>query len=428
MPKKKETNLPDGVQAVKDKPDTYRFFVSCGFDEDGTRLVATETRKGLKGIREIAKAYDAFKVDARNPKGVYWTKRNAKKAVKEKPQEVKKTTVSDILDMWFELYKVTPIKNGQRPSPKTIYDISQWITKRIKPVFIDTEADKLSSADVQLFFDNLVKEGAGKGHKNLSTTSKKIIGILNNAFKYAVKRNLVPANPISGIEAMKADRKEGRFYSPEQVNQMLKALEKEDIETRSLITTAYYSGLRRGELTALTWNDLTVDKKGRGWLNVDKSLLCLPGTGYEIKTTKTKNSVRVVPIPSHVVKLLEKHRAAQREARIRLGSKWKNRGTIFTGTDGEYLHPDVCGRMFREFQSRHKLEKLNFHGLRHSFCTTRLYAGEPIIKVAGLMGHANAKMVAQVYGHICKDIDEDAADTIDLLLKSRSTAPQGPPV
>ena len=140
--------------------------------------------------------------------------------------------------------------------------------------------------------------------------------IISSILSTVVKWKIIFANPCERVDPPKAERKEAHYLDEEQTAQLLEALEDAPAQYRVIITLLLYTGLRRGELFGLEWNDINWDF---GLLDVQRSLLYLPRKGMFIDDTKNYTSRRVLKLTDDMLNLLRQHRKEQAQQRLNLG-------------------------------------------------------------------------------------------------------------
>jgi len=157
------------------------------------------------------------------------------------------------------------------------------------------------------FYNNLREDGIRQDGKQRGLSEKTILHhhrLISSILTSALQWGFVLNNPALRVKAPKIIKKEARHYNIEEVEYILKLIEDEPIKYRTMVILAIYGGMREGELTALTWNDIDFDKC---LIRIDKSLQHLPGRETFVKSTKTENT-RVISIPSSAVELLEEYK------------------------------------------------------------------------------------------------------------------------
>ena len=185
---------------------------------------------------------------------------------------------------------------------------------------------------------------------------------MNNMLELAIKWDYISYNPNRKIEKSKRTRTNIEYYSPDEVDLLIKCVMQEYLKYQSLIILALDLGCRRGELATLTWDD--IDFK-QGKVKISKSLQYINGKIFE-KEPKTENSDRVNYITHTTIDILKKYQKEQLQKKLLLGSKWENTNRIFTTEIGGDIHPDTPTKIFYKIIDKYKLKKLKFHGLRHT--------------------------------------------------------------
>jgi integrase len=199
-----------------------------------------------------------------------------------------------------------------------------------------------------------------------------------------------------------------------------------DDETQALITgtegTAVHTallmllatGVRRGELLALTWADVDVENDT---IAVHRSLE-KTAAGLRFKSTKT-NRGRVVAVPSFALEALRAHRIEQHKERLRYGEVWQDNGLVFSGVLGAPWDPAVFSRAFRRAAIRVGVGSIGPHSLRHTAATEMLREGIHPKVVADRLGHSTTRMTLDVYSHVVPALETDAAAKVDTALRKK---------
>ena len=156
------------------------------------------------------------------------------------------------------------------------------------------------------------------------------------------------------------------------------------------------SGLRKGELVALRWDDLDVQSKT---ISVSRQYVRNPDGSLELTRPKTENSVRLVSIPQAAVDLLLQEHDHHPD----------NPYMFPSPLAGEMYHPDSVVNLHKKILKDAGLEHLRFHDLRHTFAVLSLQNGDDVKTVQGNLGHATAAFTLDVYGHVSERMKEDSA-------------------
>ena len=237
-------------------------------------------------------------------------------------------------------------------------------------------------------------------------------GILHRALDQAVKWRLIRYNPCDAVEAPRPRHPEMRTWTAEEARAFLAATA--DHELAALWRLALTTGMRRGELLALRWQDVDLDRRQ---LAVRRTLSRGPD-GLYFSEPKTRAGQRSIALPSSAVVALREHRRRQLERRLVLGSAWHETDLVFGRGDGQVLHPNVVHATFRCLVDRLGLPRIRFHDLRHTAATLMLADGVHPKVVQERLGHATISMALDRYSHVTMDMQREAAERIEKLLGS----------
>ena len=182
---------------------------------------------------------------------------------------------------------------------------------------------------------------------------------------------------------------------------------------RVIILLTIFTGLRRGEVLGLEWQD--IDFKNSS-LTVRQASQYVSAIGIYTKDPKTETSNRMISIPDSIIKLLKEYKRKQLEARLRLGDKWIETNRLFVQWNGSPMHPDTIAKWFRQFLEDKNLPHITFHGLRHTHATLLISQGLDVRTVSNRLGHAQTSTTLNIYAHAFAKMDREASDKLDNLL------------
>ncbi|HEY1349945.1 MAG TPA: site-specific integrase [Ktedonobacteraceae bacterium] len=190
----------------------------------------------------------------------------------------------------------------------------------------------------------------------------------------------------------------------------------------ALFVLAITTGMRRGEILALKWQDITFSQNT---LQVRRIFTRRPGNRYieaEPKTEKSRRSILLAPI---VVTLLKQHRTRQLETKLQAGTQWQDQGLVFCIAFGTPLNPSKVVDRFKTLLKRGGLPPIRFHDLRHSAATILLSLGVHPKVVQELLGHNQISMTMDIYSHVLPGMQRDAMaklnDALQELPEQRET-------
>lgn len=318
--------------------------------------------------------------------------------------EPSKTPLATYLEQWLEAIEPTI-----RPASHDRY--TRIVRRQIVPSLGAVELGKLSSLQVQDWYAVLLAGTNGQASLSPSTVAL-YHGVLHKALDQAVKWQLVNRNVCDAVDAPRPKPPEMRTWSADESRAFLAGTVDHDLA--ALWHLALYTGMRRGELLALRWQDVDLE---RGQLAIRRTLT-RGADGLVFGEPKTKAGRRSIAIPAPIVAILKTHRARQAERRLQIGPAWHDDGLVFDRGDGTVLHPNVVTHSFPRLARRLGLPGIRFHDLRHTAATLMLANGEHPKIVQERLGHADISMTLGRYSHVTQDMQRDAADRLARLLGS----------
>ena len=305
-------------------------------------------------------------------------------------------TVASWLRTWYELYAKPNVRTATANRYKLI--IEQYTVPRIGNI----KLKKLTTQHLQKLYKELLESGrihVGKGQDNgLSTTTVHSVHLmLHCALERAVKERLISRNPCEDCIVPKPRKLDMKILTPEHMKAYLEAADR-----RGLLPMFYLelvSGLRKGELVALRWDDVDIRQRT---ISVSKQYVRNPDGSLELTRPKTENSVRLVSIPQTAVDLL-----------IQEHDKHPDSPYLFPSPlTGEMYHPDSVVNLHKKILQDAGLEHLRFHDLRHTFATTALQNGVDVKTVSAMLGHFDAGFTLRTYTHATRQKQDEAAATM----------------
>ena len=309
-------------------------------------------------------------------------------------------TVDQWMDVWYENYAKIKV----RPSSHQTY--KGYIENHIKPNIGDIPLEKLTTLELQRLYKTLLTKGRvdrleSKGQpRGLSPkTVRNIHQILSSALKLAQEQRIILTNPAEGCALPKVEHREMKTLPVEQLQSFLR--EAKDSGVFELYYLELATGLRRGELLGLKWEDIDLE---HGDLRVRRQIARINGRVVEAPL-KTKNAYRTLPLAEDTVSILK-------EQKKKVGSSpW-----VFPSATGGPISPDSVLHMLHRVLKRAGLPKVRFHDLRHTFATLALQNGVDIKTVSGMLGHFSAGFTLDTYAHVTTSAQKAAANTMGKLL------------
>ena len=309
-------------------------------------------------------------------------------------------TVGQWMEEWFEHYAKVKV----RPSSHQTY--RGYIDNHIKPSIGKIQLEKLTSLELQKFYKKLLTNGrvdrleSRYQAKGLSPkTVRNIHQIISSAMNLAREQKLIAVNPAEGCALPRLEHREMKTLPVEQLQSFLR--EAKDSGVFELYYLELVTGLRRGELLGLKWEDIDLE---RGDLRVRRQIARINGEVVEAPL-KTKNAYRTLPLAEDTIDVLK----AQRK---------KTGDGPFPSPTGGPISPDSVLHMLHRVLKRAGLPRIRFHDLRHTFATLALQNGVDVKTVSGMLGHFSAGFTLDTYAHVTTASRRQAAKTMGGILSA----------
>jgi integrase len=300
-------------------------------------------------------------------------------------------TVGEYLDRWLR-----DVRDTVRQSTYEGYEYA--IRPHIRPALGRIRLKDLSPAHARWFYRERLDSGLA------AATVHKMHVVLHKALKAAVADGLIPRNVTADLKLPRITREEIDPLSPDEARRLLEAARGDRLET--LYVLALNTGMRQGELLALKWDDVDLE---RGVLRVRRTLTH-SGKAFILGEPKTKKSRRTIRLTAGAVQALKDHLARQLEEMERMGSIYQPGGLIFATESGTIINPsNLRNRSFKPLLKLAGLRPIRFHDLRHT-CATLLLSKDVNPKIVSeMLGHASISITLDIYSHLLPEMQEKAA-------------------
>lgn len=334
--------------------------------------------------------------------------------------EPSRRTVATFVDEWLERHcpaphpDEDPEKFRLRPATRASYRAT--LERHVIPRIGGVPLQKLTDAHLYGMYRDLGENGRVHGRGGLSASSVAYVHtVLRLALEDAVEANYITKNPAKSKRAKpptREKRKRGgelNVWTPAQQRTFIDHVA--DHRLGALYALELNSGMRRGELLGLRWQDVDLDGSR---LRIVQTLTTRGHySNVGLGAPKTDAGSRTFSIDPETVAWLRRHRTRQAEDRLALGTAWDNEhDLVFVAEDGTWIHPSSLSRSFKRLTKRAGLPVIRFHDLRHTYATTALAAGVPVKVVSERLGHSDISITLRTYGHVMPSMDEAAAATV----------------
>ena len=437
------------MATIRKRGSSYQFIVSCGYDSNHRQILKRKTYKPelltKKGKPRTPEAIEA----------------DVKKAAVEFEMSVLHGECIAGDNMTFEVLAKKYLKECAERSqaPSTLKSTRAAIDQFIN----DFGYMKVSNITPMLLqeYVNALLDAERADHRSGAISPKTIkrkTAVLSAIFSQAIKWNIVKYNPVRAVSISDQGGpvdESCKCFTRQQAVTFLQALDNplmyeysqhcrtsktgaitpiKDYQAAHELNTqlklffnlAIYTGCRRGELIALTWNDIDFDKN---MIHINKSTCRINGQ-IITKAPKTKRSTRSINIPASVGNLAKAWKKEQLQYRLMIGSQWQggdmDKCNIFIQWNGVQMGLETPYQAFKRIIANYnancktdaeKLPVIPLHGLRHTSATLLISSRQmDVMTVSKRLGHNNTSTTLNIYAHAYEELDKKAATTLDNLL------------
>lgn len=320
---------------------------------------------------------------------------------------VKPLPMGELFDAWLSRSLEVRLKTGVL-KPSTAKSYRSVVEVHLRPAFENYRSDHLSHEVVEAWAAQCadrIAEGAfsAKSYNNL-------MNLLGAILKWARGRGqrFLRHDPLAEVHRARVEREEAEHLEPDELARLLEAAQ--GTRDRTIIATAAYTGLRRGELFGLQWDDL--DERD--------AVLRVRRSNYQgdLGRVKTRSSERTVDVPGRLVAILRGYRESYPEL--------EGGGYVFRTETGSPLDPDNWyQRRFVPTVKRAELRSIGLHTLRHTYASLLIANGESIKYVSRQLGHASIQITADTYAHLLKETSTSAMGRLDMRISATTLAEHG---
>lgn len=429
------------MASIRERNGSYQITVSLGYDIKGKKLIETATytpnptltpRKQRKAVEDFAREFEAkiqngFVLDGR------------------------KTTLKEFVDRWVKEYAEPKLQPG------TVRKYREELDDKILPSLGHLKLSDLKPRNINAFFLSLAADGARKdgkpgGYSKGSITKTR--NVLSSVLRTAVEWEIISHNPCEKIRLQGDNTSMNlKFFTPEEAICFLNFIEEPYSVTikghkriddtgkpyavgdyqinknvpeqiKVLFNLAIYTGLRKGELLALSWSDIHFDQDS---VQVSKAVTIVDGEQI-CKEPKTKTSNRTVSIPHFLTQRLRKLQIHQAEYRLQLGEAWQGNNWVFIQDNGKMMNYSTPYQALHDIITRYNADKkedarlplIPFHGLRHTAASLLIAGNVDVKTVSARLGHAQTSTTLNIYTHAPQESDRKAAGILEKMLQKEA--------
>ena len=320
----------------------------------------------------------------------------------EKPLE-NDELFSNYMIKWLEIVKPTV-------ATTTFASYSIIVKNVIVPYFKSSMVTLggLKAIDIQTFYADQLKRVSAR-------TVIHYHALLHRALKYAVKIELIEANPVDKVDRPKVTPFIGSFYDGTEVQLLFEAAKGTKLEIPVFLGAFY--GLRRSEAIGLKWDAIDFQNDT---ITIKHTVVscCMDGKLIQEArdTTKTKSSMRTLPLVPEFKERLLKQKEIQDEYRHVCGRSYNKQYLDYICVDemGNLITPQYVTDAFPKLLEKNGLRRIRFHDLRHSCASLLLSNGVSMKQIQEWLGHSDFSTTANVYAHLDYNSKRSSADAMSL--------------
>ncbi len=292
-------------------------------------------------------------------------------------------TLAEWIDYWYE-----NIIKGQIEYT-TAFGYKNIIENHIKPQLGAYKLQRLSPEHIQKYYTALMNE-----HDLSPNTVIKHHNLLTNILNAAKRYEYIVKSPMEAVSPPKKKYHEAKFYTPEQLGQLLLAVQGHRLELA--VNLCAYLGLRRGELCGLCWSNVDFVNHT---ITINHTRTQAGGTEVQ-KDPKTRSSNRVLYMPDTLEKLLADELKHQNHCKETLFNAYDDNDFVIVMENGRPFRPNNISERFSKFLEMNNLDPIVLHELRHTFASLSNAAGIPSFNIGKAMGHSSPATTQKIYTHI----------------------------
>ena len=367
----------------------YKFQIYLGINPITGKPKKT-TRTGFKTIKEASLAYSKLKIEAEKG-NIFRDKRTP--------------TFNELYELWFDTHKLK-IKPNTQDSIETIFK------KRILPHFGHMKIDKITPMMCQKILNQWAKT-----YRSFNENKIRFSMVMN----YGVKVGLIDFNPMDRVDTPKSQvpplEKTGNFLSKSELENYMTYIKQEcDTKMYTFFRVIGFTGIRKGEALALTWNDIDFENST---LQVNKTAYYRAKIkGYSTDSPKTKSSFRTIRLDSITLDVLRKWKNEQLKTLLSVGIRVDNKDCLVFSKmtkerELEYINNSIPNRELNKIIAKHNLTPITVHGLRHTHTTLLAESGVIPNTAMKRLGHSKIETTLGIYTHVTETMEEEGLDLFE---------------
>ena len=335
------------------------------------------------------------------------------KEVKNKLIEAKQNTVAntyhDYQEYELSIFCEEWLKQHQKDIKESSYiKYYNIVFLYIIPYLGEIKLKDLSLQIIHQYSNELLTHGSQK-NKGLSTKSvSDIISVFKSIMKYIVYHYGYVHFDFHQIIIKQNKETNMRILTFQEEQRLYKYIYEHQTLVNLSILLVLFTGIRIGELCALRWDNIHLQE---GILTINRTMQRIQTKNHNeekktkiiITIPKSQSSIRQIPIPQYLVKLLQPYEGYENEY-------------FLTGQIDKYIEPRSLENKFKDLMSKNMIENINFHALRHTFATKCIEIGFDVKCLSEILGHSNVNITLNKYVHPSFSLKQDYMNKLNQLI------------
>lgn len=365
----------------------YKFGIYTGIDKQTGRKTNT-TRSGFKTKKEAVLAASKLEIELSEGK-------------MEKPKDIK---YGEVYQEWLPAYE-----NTVRES--TLLSTTNIFKNHILNHFSDKKINTITVSEIQTIVN--------KWFDIAPVNFKKWFYYTGKIFEYAIKMGYLDKNPCRLVTLPKNKKefaeKKLLFWDKRQLDTFFKCLyDMDDDKKFVFFRLLAFSGMRRGECLALTWEDINFKENT---IDINKTISQGINRYQVINPPKTKKSMRKIIMDQKTMDYLYKWKMEQRKQMLNYGFNTLNKKQmLFTTRNNTMLPLSAPSKWLKLVIAKYDLPSIKIHGFRHSHASALFASGATIKEVQERLGHEDAQTTLNVYTHVTSNQNKDVVVKLESYL------------
>lgn len=375
---------------ITKRGEKFRIRVFVGTDMNGKKMIKSTTFTPPVGVspkkaEKLAQEY-AFEYE-RHCKGYVCFNENMR--------------FSELAEWYFTNYAPVELKEG------TLYNYKSAYKNHIAPVLGNVKVKDITTPRLTQFVQSI---------KRHPETVRKIYVVIQSIFHRGVEQGFIRDTPCRNVILPKnKGKKKKPVLDEEQTKRFLALIEEKkcDLDIKRMIKVLLYTGLRSGEMLALSWDNINFEDMT---ISIEHNLADVGGKHW-LTTPKTESSIRTIGMSQTLADIFREQKKYQEQLIEALGDIFAHPEMVFTSANGNYRDRSSLGTSFKRFIKGTEFEFLTLHQLRHCNATLLLNSGVDLKVVSEHLGHCDIGVTANVYADVLKSTKAKIANLIELKLE-----------